>query len=194
MSNEVTSEHLAESIAPGKTDQLNADDFLVGAKTVTITAVKAGSSKEQPIVIVVAEESRPYKPCKSMRRVLIAHFGDDAKQWIGQQLTLYCDPSVVYGGVRVGGIRISHASGLMTPKTFMLTKTRGSKAEFTLLPLPYVADVLKEIATATNADELAAIGQILQGKSEAIKATVRGAYAARKKALEATKGETQCGQ
>ena len=194
---DVTSEHLAESIEP-KSDQLNADDLITGPKTVTITAVKAGGTKEQPIVVELADGLRPYKPCKSMRRVLIAHFGDDAKKWIGQRLTLFCDPDVMYGGVKVGGIRISHASGLTAPKTFMLTKTRGKKAEFTLLPIPaeqpYVDDVLAEIAAAESGEQLAAIGQILRAKSKAVQDAVRGAYAAKRKALDTTKGETQCGQ
>lgn len=187
MSSDVTSEQLAKACEP-KSDQLNADDLMFAPVDVTIVKVKPGN-KEQPIVIELANGVRPYKPCKTMIRLLRTHFGDNAQDWINQQLILFRDPEAEYGGVKMGGIRISHATGLTAPKTFIITIRRGWRREYTLLPMPYVVDVIKEIAAAKTPEELAVIGQILQGKSDAIKATVRGAYAARKKLLEATKGE-----
>lgn len=79
----------------------------------TITGVKRGD-KEQPVVVEI-EGRRPYKPCKSMRRILVATYTEDPTKWIGQRMTLYCDPAVLWGGVKVGGIRISHLSGLANP-------------------------------------------------------------------------------
>ncbi len=121
------------SIVP-KSDQLNSDDLLTGPITVTIENVRRGD-KEQPIIVEISDH-RPYKPCKSMRRILIAAFSDDPKKWVGQRMTLFCDPEVSWAGVKVGGIRISHLSGLDKPKTFMLTQTRGKRAEVTIHPLP----------------------------------------------------------
>ena len=118
-----------ESIEP-KSDQLNADDMLTGPITVTVTDVKKGITKEQPIVVEIDGGFKPYKPCKSMRRVLILMWGDKPKEWIGKRLCLFCDPSVMFGGAKVGGIRIKSMSGITASTSILLTATRGRKAEF----------------------------------------------------------------
>lgn len=189
MTNDPTPEDVRKSIVP-KSDQLNADDLLTGPITVTIEGVRRGD-KDQPIVIDI-KGHRPYKPCKSMRRVLIAAFSDDPKHWIGQQMTLFCDPDVTWAGVKVGGIRISHLS-IEKAKTFMLTQTRGKKTEFTINPIAaspedqaYINDAKKQIAEAPDMKVLKAIGEILKQKSTAIQDEVRPAYIARKKELEGT--------
>jgi len=124
---------LRDTIAP-KSDQLNYDDLIAGPITVAITNLKAGD--EQQPVIVETDTTRPYKPCKSMRRVLIAAWGDKGKDWIGKSITLYGEPSVRFGGVEVGGIRISHVSGIDKPLTLKLTTTRSKRADYTVQPLP----------------------------------------------------------
>lgn len=51
-------------------------------------------------------------------------------------MTLYRDPKVKWGGMEVGGIRISHLSDLPKGKhTMALTETKGSKKLFTVEPL-----------------------------------------------------------
>ncbi len=112
---------LSEAILP-KSDQLNADDLLVGPITVDIVDVNRGN-KEQPVVIVI-NGRQPYKPCKSMCRVLISAWGNDGKSWIGRSMTLYCDPSVKFGGVAIGGIRIRHLSDISKTLSMILTKSR----------------------------------------------------------------------
>lgn len=120
--------NLKDTIAP-KSDQLNADDLLTGPITVQVTAVTRGNS-EQPISIAISGGYQPYKPCKSMRRVLIAAWGDNGAEWVGKWMTLFCDPSVRYGGVQVGGIRISHVSDIDGDLKLMLTTTRSKRAEY----------------------------------------------------------------
>lgn len=137
------------SVAP-KSDQLNADDLIGTTKTITVTAVKAGS-RDQPVVVhYEGENGRPYKPCKSMRRVMITAWGDNGSGWIGQAMTLYCDPEVMFGGVKVGGIRISHVSGIKNSIDMSLTATRGKRKPYRVDPLvvaepaAYPADVFAE--------------------------------------------------
>ena len=78
MSNDVT--NLRDTIL-AKSDQLNADDIIGTGITITVTAVKRGDSAEQPVVIhYQGDNGRPYKPCKTMRRVLIAGWGE---KWRG---------------------------------------------------------------------------------------------------------------
>lgn len=121
---------IRDTITP-KSDQLNADDLIAGSITVTITGWKRGGTAEQPVSLDITGGHKPYIPCKSMRRVLIAEWGDKPRDWVGRSITLYCDPAVMFGGVRVGGIRISHMSHMENPRReHMLTTTRSKRAPF----------------------------------------------------------------
>lgn len=127
---------MSQTIIP-KSDQLNAEDMLSGPRTVTITEVRRGSA-EQPVDIVLAEfgPGRPFKPCKTMRRVLVAAWGPDAAAYVGRRMTIYRDPAVKFGGMDVGGIRISHLSHIDKRITVALTVTRGKRAPNVVEPLP----------------------------------------------------------
>lgn len=116
---------LRDTVVP-KSDQLNADTLLAGPITVTVTDVRRGTA-DQPIDIHITDGHQPWKPCKSMRRALISAWGDNGKDWIGKSMTLYCDPSVKFGGVAVGGIRVSHMSHLQSDLSLSLTSTRGKR-------------------------------------------------------------------
>jgi len=140
---------MSKTIIP-KSDQLNADDLIAGPRTVTITGVRGTETAEQPVAInFQGDDGKPYKPCKSMRRVMVHVWGPDAKQYIGRSMTLYCDPGVQFGGMRVGGIRISHMSHMNGPMTMALTATRAKRAPFTVQPL-----VVEQPAQAVDVDAM----------------------------------------
>lgn len=128
---------IADTIAP-RSDQMNADDLLAGPRTFTITAVRVHEGGEQPVEVVLAEfpADRPWKPGKSMRRVLVALWGDDEQAYVGRRLTLYNDPDITFGPDKTGGIRISHASHIAGRKTMPLTVKRGSRKPFVVDKLP----------------------------------------------------------
>src|ERR1700678_2310927 len=99
------------SVIQAKSDQLNGDDLICGPLTITITKVECRPGTEQPVSIFYdGDGGKPYKCCKSMARVMVHCWGDDANKYVGRSLTLYCDPEVKWGGMAVGGIRISHMS------------------------------------------------------------------------------------
>ena len=118
-----------------RSDQINADDLIGGPQTYTITKVSKGAA-EQPLDISLAETKRYYRPSKSMRRMLVAAWGKEANAWIGKRLTLYRDPEVTFGPDKVGGIKISHMSGLSRPLSVALTVKRGKRTPHTIEPLP----------------------------------------------------------
>lgn len=124
---------LTETIAP-TSDQLDAVDLLAGPRVFTITSVDKGSA-EQPVNIHLAEFPRPWRPGKSMRRVLVSCWGPDASTYIGRHVRLYCDPNVTFGRDKVGGTRISHLSHIDGTKTVPLLITRGKSAMYTVEPL-----------------------------------------------------------
>ena len=132
---------LRVTIAP-KSDQLNFDDVALSPVTVKVVKMAMGSA-EQPVIVNICnaetgEPMRDFKPCKTVRRVLIKAWGEKGKDWIGKRMTLFGDTSVKYGGQEVGGIRVSHVSGINVPLRIMLTVTRGRKIEAVIQPLPEV--------------------------------------------------------
>lgn len=119
-----------------KSDQLNADDLIGGPITIRVTAVKGMSDKEQPIAIYFdGDNGKPYKPGKSMRRVLVNFWGKDGEAYVGRSMTLYRDPEVTFGKLKVGGIRISHMSDLGEESEMALAVTKGAKRAFRVRPL-----------------------------------------------------------
>ena len=123
------------STLTAKSDQLNADDLIGGPIVVRIEDVSAGD-EDQPVIITISGGHQPWKPGKTARRCLAACWGVHARKWIGQSVELYRDASVMFGGEKVGGIRVRAVTGIDKPVEVMLAKTRGKKA-------PHRIDVLK---------------------------------------------------
>ena len=161
---------LSHSIEP-KSQQVNAEDFISGPMTVTITGVESGNS-EQPVFVHLAEfPGRTYRPSKSMRRVMVAAWGADASIYTGRRMTLYRDPEVRFGSEAVGGIKISHLSHIDGPKSVPLIIKRGKSATFTVQPLPDL----------TTADQVANLRAEWKGADEDRRRVIE----AQVKALEA---------
>lgn len=133
-----------------KSDRLNADS-LIGGKTLTIKVTKVSLvAGDQPVSISFENDNgKPYYPCKSMRRVLVHCWGPDGSAFVGRSLTLYCDEKIQFGGMAVGGIRISHMSHIDAPVTMALTATRASRKPFTVKPL-MVKDETPALAMPTR--------------------------------------------
>jgi hypothetical protein len=147
---------MAQFTAP-KSDQINADDLIGGPMTIVVTAVSANeAAPEQPVNISFeGDGGKPFRPCKSMRRVMVHIWGADASKYVGRAMTLYRDPKVQFGGMQVGGIRISHMSDIPADKLsdgkvqMALTATRAKRAPFTVLPL-------KDVPKSNASDEMQA--------------------------------------
>lgn len=140
-----------------KSDQQNYDDYVGGPKTVTVTEVKVVNG-EQPVEVHLLEfPGRPFKPSKSMRRVLVACWGPEAAAYAGRKMTLYGEPDVKFGGQTVGGIRISHLSHIDQSRTIALTVTRGKRAPFVVQPLETAPDVAAVRASLDDIDQASSI-------------------------------------
>ena len=150
---------LSQSIE-AKSDQQNFDDYVGGPKTVTISEVRKGSA-EQPVEIHLVEfPGKPFKPAKTVRRILVAAWGADASAYVGRRMTLFGDPTVQWAGKPVGGIRVSHLSHIDKPLTVQLTTTRGKRSPFTVQPLPDATPAAPvDVSEATDVDALRAAWQ-----------------------------------
>lgn len=195
---------MKETIIP-KSDQLNADDLIAGTtKTITVTEVSVRPGAEQPCTIrFEGDNGKPYKPCKSMCRVLIMIWGDDGEKYVGQAMTLYCDPNVKWGGAAVGGIRITHMSGLKEKRTMSLTVTRGNKKPYSVEPLAImdtkptghpIADAdwqswVQKMDSAATIEEMGAIGkeigQVSGNYDQASVSKLKAYYADRQNTINA---------
>ena len=156
-----------------KSDQLTADDLLGGPRTITVTRVNANEGNaEQPVnVYFQDDDGRPFRPCRTMRRVIMAVWGKHTADYVGRSMTLFRDPKVKWGGMEVGGIRVSHMTGINEKKVLAVTMTRGAKKPYTVQPLTVdnasdkaaeIAD--KIIATLAKAPSEAKLDEYLSGK------------------------------
>lgn len=174
---------ISETLAP-KSDQQNFDDYLTGPRTVTVSAVNVPGGDQPVSVELVEYPGRPFKPNKSMRRVLAKAWGPESSVWVGRVLTLFGNPDVIYGGKAVGGIEIAAMSHIDKPLTMPLTSKRGQKKNFTVKPLTtpaaataeipadVVTNTQKAITNGTTADYLAWLRE--QNAPEFIVAYVEG--------------------
>ena len=125
-----------QQCAAAKSDQIDADNLIGGiTMDVTIKAVQRGPSNEQPLQLVLEETDKFYRPSKTYRRALIGCFGDEPANWIGKRLRLVRNPETMFGGVKVGGIEVSHAS-IEAPVVFMLAAKRGKKTQVSIDVIP----------------------------------------------------------
>lgn len=130
-------------LAP-KSDQINSEDLVGRTMTVTITGVDIRPGQEQPIAMSIAGTDKVFRPCKTTARLIVAGWGPDASKYTGRQMTLYRDPSVKWGGVAIGGIRISHMSDLDSPLVMALAENKKNRKVHTIQPL----QVQRQVASA----------------------------------------------
>jgi uncharacterized protein YqfB (UPF0267 family) len=152
---------LSKTIIP-KSDQLNADDLISGAKTIKIRDIKAGADDTQPVnIYFYGDNNKPFKPCKSVRRILVQLWGSDGSQYIGRRLTLFRDDSVKWAGVEIGGIRVSHASHIETATRVLVTTAKNKRTPMTIEVLPLVEIKDFELAKTALKDKKTTIEKLV---------------------------------
>ena len=110
-----------------KSDQLNYETFLTGPQTFTVSKVTPGD-RDHPVFIHMNEcQATPYKPSKGMLKCIAQPdgWGDKSSQWVGRSITLYGDPTVIYGGVEVGGIKVAALSDINGDYETLISARRG---------------------------------------------------------------------
>lgn len=186
----MTDMDITDTLAP-KSDQMDAEDLIGGERTFTVESVNRGSV-EQPVEIRLAEFPRCFRPSKTVRRILAAAWGTDATAWVGRRMTLFRDPTVMFGNDAVGGIRVSALSHIDKPITLALMAKRGKRSTFTVNPLPDVPPMISGFATritdAATVDELALIAADIKAHSNLgeYRTQLLKAWADRKTALTTT--------
>lgn len=144
-----------------KSDQLNSDDLIGGPRTITVTRVSANEGGEQPInVFFKGDGGKPFRPCKGVRRVMMAIWGNDGSTYAGKSMTIWRDPGVTWGGMAVGGIRISHMSHMERDTTLAITESKKKRTPLTVrvLKVEKPPEPVRDTAVETAALAAAALG------------------------------------
>ena len=189
---------ISDTLTP-RSDQLNAEDLLAGPRVFTVEKVTKGSA-EQPVEIhLVGLPGRPFKPSKTVRRLLVAAWGSEASAYAGRRMMLYRDPAVRFGGQDVGGIRVSALSDIKERITLALTVTRGKRAPFVVEPLADEPDGISaddaaeyenQIALVDTLDDLKALYEQLKSvELGSHRASLMAAVTARKAEIESATAE-----
>lgn len=151
-----------------RSDQINAAD-LAAPRTYTIEKVTKGNATAPFDFHLVESPGKAYRPNLSMRRVIVQAWGPETSEYEGRRLTLFNEPTVVWAGAEVGGIRISHMSHLDKPLKTALAISQKKKVPYTVEPLedaptnagPSVA----QINASTDVAELKAMWKATTDKS-----------------------------
>jgi hypothetical protein len=89
---------------------ISKDDVLTPVKAVIagVTQREIGSGDEMELKVVVEfhGDTKPMILNGTNWDILEAAFGQDSDTWLGKTITLYNDPLVMYGGKKIGGVRI----------------------------------------------------------------------------------------
>lgn len=136
-----------------KSDQVNAIDLVMGSQTVTVLEVTEGNAEQRVNIITdVFGPGRPFKPSKTVLRILAQAWGRETNDWVGHSMTIYRDPEVRWAGEEVGGIRVSALSHIDKPFTLNLPTSKGKHAKATVTPLvtPKPRDWAAETELAGN--------------------------------------------
>ena len=144
---------MSTTVTP-KSNQQNADDLIGGDRTIKITKVTSFTGDQPIAVYFEGDNNKPYLPCKSMRRVMMKAWGKYTKDYTGRSMTIFCDPTVKWAGVEVGGIRISHMSDIKADITMALTANKQQRKKYTVktLKVEAVAKADIELIKAGNTE------------------------------------------
>jgi hypothetical protein len=167
-----------------KSDQLNADDLVGRELLITITKATVVENAEQPAIInYEGDNGKPFKPCKTMRKLIAHCWGGNEADFTGRSMLLYRDESVKWAGEEVGGIRIKAMSHINERKRVMLQANKKSK-------LAYTVDVLKDVpqakvAIAIDVEALLRSAELAAANgTESYKAYFQKLFADERKALQ----------
>ena len=143
-----------------KSDQLNAGD-LAAPIVVTVRGVRV-TSEDQPVVVDIGDDYRPWKPCKGMRRLLARAWGTNTDAWSGHRVELFNDERAMWAGEAVGGIRVSAMSGIARATSYNMRTSKKGTQRYEIAPLE------RGPAPLSQADALAKFTEYAAGKGVTI--------------------------
>lgn len=174
-----------------KSDQINAADLIGTTRTVIVREVRIKAGDDQPVTIMIEGDKKAFRPCKGVRRLLVRVWGADANKYIGQSMTLYCDPTVTWAGKEEGGIRVSHMTGLDEEIIEYMRTSREKTKPYKILPLvagqtavktedlgAWANKFINSVGRAPDLAKLNEYAESVKGKLDALSAAIPEAHEA----------------
>lgn len=115
-----------------KSDQLNAVDIMGVEPVIKIREVNVKKGRDQSVWIYYeGDNGRPWKPSVGMLRIISGSWGRESSAWIGKQIKIFCEPSVIYAGKAVGGVQVRALSDIPPEGlNFILAISRTKRVPF----------------------------------------------------------------
>lgn len=143
-----------------------ADPITAVVGTVNLEPVKCEHGDEhKPVMRFRNDQLKPLILNLVNWQTIEDAYGDDSDAWIGKPIEVYCDPSVMFGGRRVGGVRVRIPKQAPTrpqaPATPLPRKQLPAAAVAPMTALDAHKAILAGFATARSkakCDEFAAWG------------------------------------
>ena len=90
-----------------KKEDVGAGSLLTVASVIQKNVAKEGADPELKWCLTFSDGDKPFVLNSTNIQLCQAIFGsDDTDHWIGKQIVLYTDPSIMYAGKVVGGVRV----------------------------------------------------------------------------------------
>lgn len=118
-------------------DCLVAADLVGGPLTILVERVtESGKNDKKKIDIFYANSEKPFRPCKSMLRILCELWNTtDATTFIGRGITLYREPDCMWKGEKTPGVRICGLSHIEKAVTVVANERRGKMNTYQIEPI-----------------------------------------------------------
>ena len=151
-------------------DQLNAVDLMGGGVVVTVKSATIKPNDKQSLWVELEENFNTFKPCLTMRRVIMDVWGEETDDHIGRQLVLYCDPTVLWSGQQEGGVRISHVSHIAETRKIRVRVSKYKTEVLEIHPLvleqeqksPSFEAIRKLMDNCNDVNGMAAYGDLIK--------------------------------
>lgn len=86
----------------------------IGTRSATVRIVKveageiigAGAKTSKRPMIYIEGKAKPIAGNSSICKAIQGMYGSTVEDWVGKLITIYGDPDVMFGGEKVGGIRV----------------------------------------------------------------------------------------
>lgn len=97
----------ASAFTQGNSTYVKADDVKAGPQKFVIETVEATETPDgKPALQLVFQGGKKLTLNKTNARILAGMIGDDTDTWLGKKVVVTFDPTVMFSGKMVGGIRV----------------------------------------------------------------------------------------
>ena len=97
----------ASAFTKGNSTYIKAEDVKAGPQKFVIEAVEATETPDgKPALQLIFEGGKKLTLNKTNARVLAGMVGDDTDTWLGLKVVVHFDPTVMFSGKMIGGIRV----------------------------------------------------------------------------------------